>query len=91
MWALLRRVPDLSELEAGESDPGNATESGKLGQSSRVRQGHSGSKKGGGLSIVESSSVPMQGGRPVASAARLTLKLYLNRELQFGSNKPSGF
>ena len=62
MCALLGRAPALPELEARDSGPGNATESRKLGQSSRVREGHF-VGEGGGLSIVESSPVPRQGGR----------------------------
>ena len=61
-------APALPELESRGSGPGNATESRKLGQSSRVRKGHFVSKEVGGLSIVESSPVPRQGGkrRPAA-------------------------
>ena len=45
-------------------------------------------REGGGLSIVESSPVPRQGGRqrPVAWAAHPKLKLYLQRESCFGTN-----
>ena len=68
MCALLGRAPALPNLEARDSGPGNATLSQKLGQSSRVREGHSGGEEGRELSIVESSPVPRQGGRqrPVA-------------------------
>ena len=64
MCALLKSAPALPELESGESGPGNATESPKLGQSSRVRA----SEKERGLSIVESLPIPRQAVRkqPVA-------------------------
>ena len=63
MCTLLGRAPALPKLEARDSGPGNATESRKLGQSSRVRKGHFVGEEGGGLSNVESSPVPRQGGR----------------------------
>ena len=59
--ALLGRAPALPDLEAGGSGPGNsprnATESRKLGQSSRVRKGHFVGEEGGGLSIVGPSEI----------------------------------
>ena len=61
MCAIRGRAPALPNFEARDSGPGNAKESRKLGQSSRVRKDHSVREEGGGLSNVESSPVPRQG------------------------------
>ena len=61
MCALLGGALTLPELEAGENVPRNAKESWKLGQSSRVCQGHPVGEKGEGLSVAYSSPTPWQG------------------------------
>ena len=62
MCALLGGATAVPVLEAVGRGPGNAMESRKLGESSRVRESHSVSEKGVGLSIVESSPIPRLGG-----------------------------